>query len=63
MKKSKKLKSFFIDEKIPRAERKLVPLLTTGDGDIIWVYAQRIAETYRVTDATRNILLVEGVTQ
>ena len=61
MKKSKKLKSFFIDEKIPRAERKLVPLLTTGDGDIIWVYAKRIAETYRVTDTTRTILFVEGV--
>ena len=63
MKKSKKLKSFFIDEKIPRAERKLVPLLITGDGDIIWVYAKRIAETYRITDATRNILFVEGVTE
>jgi tRNA(Ile)-lysidine synthase len=63
MNKSKKLKSFFIDEKIPRAERRSVPLLTTGDGDIIWVYAKRIAETYRVTDATRNILFVEGVTE
>ncbi len=63
MKKSKKLKSFFIDEKIPRAERKSVPLLTTRDGDIIWVYAKRIAETYRVTDETRNILFVEGVTE
>ena len=63
MKKSKKLKSFFIDEKIPRAERKSIPLLTTGDGDIVWVYAKRIAETYRVTDATRNILFVEGVTE
>jgi tRNA(Ile)-lysidine synthase len=63
MRKSKKLKSFFIDEKIPRAERKSVPLLTTGDGDIIWVYEKRIAETYRITDATRNILFVEGVTE
>jgi tRNA(Ile)-lysidine synthase len=63
MKKSKKLKSFFIDEKIPRVERKSVPLLTTGDGDIIWVYGKRIAETYRVTDGTRNILFVEGVTE
>jgi tRNA(Ile)-lysidine synthase len=63
MKKSKKLKSFFIDEKIPRAERKSVPLLTTGDGDIIWIYGKRIAETYRVTDGTRNVLFVEGVTE
>jgi tRNA(Ile)-lysidine synthase len=63
MKKSKKLKSFFIDEKVPRAERKSVPLLTTGDGDIIWIYGKRIAETYRVTDGTRNVLFVEGVTE
>jgi len=63
MKKSKKIKSFFIDEKIPRAERKSVPLLTTGSGDIIWIYGKRIAETYRVTDGTRNILFVEGVNE
>ena len=63
MKKSKKLKSFFIDEKIPREERKSVPLLITGDGDIIWVYEKRIADTYRITDETRSILFVEGVTE
>ncbi len=61
MKGSKKLKSFFIDRKIPRTRRKTIPILTTGSGDIIWIYGQRISETYRVTDKTRNIILIEGV--
>jgi len=60
MKGSKKLKSFFIDEKIPKSERKSVPLLISKDGDIIWVYEKRIGENYRVTDKTRKILLLEG---
>jgi len=58
---SKKLKSFFIDEKVPQNERKSVPVLTSQDDDIIWVYEKRIGENYRVTDKTRRILLVEGV--
>ncbi|KMP12490.1 hypothetical protein UR09_01140 [Candidatus Nitromaritima sp. SCGC AAA799-A02] len=61
MKGTKKLKSFFIDEKVPREERGAIPLLTTRDDNIIWVYEKRIADIYRVTDKTRNILLVEGV--
>ena len=61
MKGSKKLKSFFIDEKVPRWQRSSIPLLTSKKGDIIWVYEKRIGENYRVTDKTCNILMVEGV--
>ena len=56
----KKLKSFFIDEKIPRNERKLVPLFISEDDDIIWVYRKRIGEIYRVTDQTIKVLIIEG---
>jgi tRNA(Ile)-lysidine synthase len=56
----KKLKSFFIDEKIPRELRESIPILTTGMGDIIWVYGKRIAENFRVTRNTRKILFIEG---
>ncbi len=56
----KKLKSFFIDEKVPREQRDSIPILTTGMGDIIWVYGKRIAENFRVTDKTRKILFIEG---
>jgi tRNA(Ile)-lysidine synthase len=63
MKGTKKLKSFFIDEKVPRNQRKLIPLLTTKNDDIIWVYEKRIGECYKITDKSKNILLVEGITR
>ena len=57
---NKKLKSFFIDSKIPKHIRHKIPLLTNGKDDIIWVYGQRIAHCYRVTNKTRKILFVQG---
>lgn len=57
----KKLKAFFIDEKVPRDKRKTIPLLTTNRGDIIWVYGMRIAHHYRVTHETQNTLCIEGI--
>jgi tRNA(Ile)-lysidine synthase len=60
MKGTKKLKSFFIDEKVPLNQRKSIPLLTSKNDDIIWVYEKRIGDRYRITDKTRNILLIEG---
>ena len=56
----KKLKSFFIDEKIPRELRGSIPILTTGTGDIIWIYGERISENFRVTENTRRVLFIEG---
>jgi len=60
MKGSKKLKSFFIDEKVPRSQRKSIPLLTSRSDDIIWVYKKRIGERYRVTDKSTRVMVVEG---
>jgi tRNA(Ile)-lysidine synthase len=63
MKGRKKIKSFFIDEKIAQDERKLIPFLTTENDFIIWVYEKRIGENYRVTDKTSKIIRIEGVQQ
>jgi len=60
MKGTKKLKSFFIDEKVPRNQRKSIPLLTSVNDDIIWVYEKRIGEHYRVTDKSTRVMVVEG---
>ena len=57
---NKKLKSFFIDSKIPRHVRHKIPILTNDKDDIIWVYGQRIGHFYRVTDKTKKILFVQG---
>ena len=61
MKGTKKLKSLFIDEKVPQEIRSSIPILTTGDNDIIWVYGMRIADTYRVTSETSKILFIKGL--
>jgi tRNA(Ile)-lysidine synthase len=57
---NKKLKSFFIDRKVPRSMRSQIPILTNANDDIIWVYGQRISHYYRVTDKTKKVLFIEG---
>ena len=57
---NKKLKSLFIDSKIPKSIRHQIPILTNAQDDIIWVYGQRIAHFCRVTDKTKKILFVQG---
>ena len=57
---NKKLKSFFIDSKIPKHMRHKIPILTNDKDDIIWVYGQRIGHFYRVTNKTKKILFVQG---
>lgn len=53
----KKLKKFFIDLKIPRNERKRIPLVVSG-GEIVWVSGFRISERVRITDNTKNVLVM-----
>jgi tRNA(Ile)-lysidine synthase len=47
MKDWKKLKSFFVDEKIPRFERYRIPIFTSR-GEIFWVGGMRIDERFKV---------------
>ncbi|RKD33883.1 tRNA lysidine(34) synthetase TilS [Thermohalobacter berrensis] len=54
----KKLKDFFIDEKIPREKRDLIPLLVDKE-NILWVIGYRISEQYKITNKTKRILVVE----
>lgn len=53
----KSLSDWFIDEKIPRAERDTLPVLADGH-EIIWVSGGRIGETYRITEKTKRILRI-----
>ena len=57
---NKKLKSFFIDQKVPQSMRSQIPILTNAEDDIIWVYGQRISHIYRVTNKTEKVLFIEG---
>jgi tRNA(Ile)-lysidine synthase len=47
MESPKKLKNFFIDLKIPRAERLRIPLVLSGDA-ICWVAGWRIDERFKI---------------
>lgn len=58
MKHSKKLKDFFIDEKVDKNTRDEVPLILS-DNKIIWVAGYRISEEFKVDKGTKNILKIE----
>ena len=55
---SKKLKDLFIDAKISRSRRRLVPVLC-DPRRIIWVVGHRIDDRVRVTAKTRRLLRIE----
>ena len=54
----KKIKDYFIDQKIPRDQRDCLPLLCCGQ-EVLWVSGYRISEAYKVTKETNYILKVQ----
>ncbi len=58
MKGTKKLKDYFIDEKIPREQRSVIPLIAVGN-EVIWVVGRRYSERYRVNNQTKEVLVLE----
>lgn len=52
-----KLRNFFINSKIPQAERDSVPLLVCGE-EIAWVVGWRLDARYAVTPDTRWVLVI-----
>lgn len=59
---SKKLKDFFIDEKIPRTTRDRIPIVECN-GEILWVCGMRIDNKFKVTSNTKNILILNVTNQ
>lgn len=55
---NKKIKSYFIDAKIPRFKRKDVPLLVDSQS-VLWIGGWRLSEVVRITSETRRILKAE----
>jgi len=53
----KKLKDFFIDEKVPRMKRNKTPIVE-ADGKIVWVGGMRIDDRFKVTDETKTVLVL-----
>ncbi|HHY94800.1 MAG TPA: tRNA lysidine(34) synthetase TilS [Firmicutes bacterium] len=59
MEAAKKLQDFFVDAKVAREQRQRIPLVLSGD-EIVWVVGYRIDHRFRVTPATRDILVLEA---
>lgn len=53
----KRLKSFMIDQKIPRAKRNTIPLLCAED-QVLAVIGYRVAEPYKVNENTKRGLIL-----
>ena len=56
--KKKKLQDYFVDEKIPRDERDSIPIVLSGN-DVVWIAGYRADERFKVTDETKNIVMLE----
>jgi tRNA(Ile)-lysidine synthase len=55
--KHKKIQDYFVDEKVPRRKRDLVPLLCSGE-DILWIVGLRTDERFLANAETKKSLVV-----
>ncbi len=58
MKGSKKIKDIFIDLKIPKSKRDLIPLLCFGD-DISWIVGYKVSDLFKVDKDTKKLLEIK----
>ena len=58
MKGTKKIKSMFIDRKIPQCRRSRIPVIEDGKS-IVWVAGVCLSDRVKVTSATKKILKAE----
>ena len=52
-----KLQDLFVNQKIPKADRRNLVVAEAVDGRLFWVQKLRIADVCKVTDSTRELLL------
>lgn len=54
---TKKLKEYFIDNKIPKNDRDKFPLIAINK-EIIWIIGNKTSDNYKVTDNTNSVLMI-----
>ena len=57
----KKLQDYFVDAKIDRFEREITPVIVDSAGQIVWIAGHALAEEFRVTEATRDVVILKRV--
>jgi tRNA(Ile)-lysidine synthase len=55
----KKLSDFFIDQKVPLHQKKDIPVLVNGNGDVVWVGGYRPDDRYKITSKTKKVTIFE----
>lgn len=58
MKGRKKIKDLFINEKIDKSKRNKIPLILFNN-EIAWIVGLRISETFKITEETKRILIIQ----
>jgi len=58
MKGLKKVKDFFIDNKIPKSHRDLIPILVDNEDQIIWIMGMRLDDRVKINSDTKKVLCV-----
>jgi len=56
---AKKVGEFFIDNKVPKSHRDLIPLLIDSEGKIIWIVGMRLDDRVKITSDTKKILYIK----
>ena len=54
----KKVQDLFVDRKVPRSRRHQVPIVTDAEGRIVWVAGVALGEAFRVTPATKSVVVL-----
>jgi tRNA(Ile)-lysidine synthase len=57
----KTLQDYFVDLKIERAARARLPMVVDSSGRIVWVAGHALSEEFRVTDTTRDVVILKRV--
>lgn len=58
--KKKKLQDFFVDEKIPRDERDLIPIIES-EGNIVFIVGYRLDDRYKIDHNTKRCLQIKAI--
>jgi tRNA(Ile)-lysidine synthase len=55
----KKLQDFFVDRKVPRADRARTPLVVDAEDRVVWVAGHAVSEDFRVSEGTRAVVILK----
>jgi len=56
---SKKLQDYFVDAKVDRFAREIAPVIIDSAGQIVWVAGHALSEEFKVTDATKDVVILK----